>query len=80
MSDQAVANEIQRILERGRAASTGAAADGLCNDCGERIGAERLAALPSSGRVGAGPDRHLTAQAAQFSPRYFFVWRGVSGI
>ncbi|TMG13287.1 MAG: TraR/DksA family transcriptional regulator [Chloroflexi bacterium] len=50
MSDQAVANEIQRILERGRAAFAGAAADGLCHDCGERIGAERLAALPSAVR------------------------------
>jgi len=50
MSDQAVANEIQRILERGRAASTGAAADGLCHDCGERIGAQRRAALPSAVR------------------------------
>ena len=50
MSDQAVANEIQRILERGRVASAGAAADGLCHDCGERIGAERLAALPSAVR------------------------------
>ena len=50
MSDQAVANEIQRILERGRAASTAPAADGLCHDCGERIGAERLAALPSAVR------------------------------
>jgi phage/conjugal plasmid C-4 type zinc finger TraR family protein len=50
MSDQAVANEIQRILERGRAASSGAVADGMCHDCGERIGAERLAALPSAVR------------------------------
>jgi RNA polymerase-binding transcription factor DksA len=48
MSDQAVADEIQRILERGRAASGGAVADGMCHDCGQRIGAERLAALPSA--------------------------------
>lgn len=47
MSDQAVANEIERILERGRAASTGAVADGVCHDCGQGIGDERLAALPS---------------------------------
>ena len=50
MSDQAVANEIERILERGRAASTGAVADGVCHDCGERIGEERMAALPSAVR------------------------------
>jgi phage/conjugal plasmid C-4 type zinc finger TraR family protein len=50
MSDQAVANEIERILERGRAASTGAVADGVCHDCGEGIGEERLAALPSAAR------------------------------
>ncbi len=50
MSDQAVANEIERILERGRAVSTGAVADGMCQDCGERIGDERLAALPSAAR------------------------------
>jgi len=46
MSDQAVASEIERILERGRAAATGAVADGLCHDCGEKIGDERLAVLP----------------------------------
>jgi phage/conjugal plasmid C-4 type zinc finger TraR family protein len=50
MSDQAVANEIERILERGRAASTGAVVDGVCHDCGARIGEERLAALPSAVR------------------------------
>ncbi len=50
LSDQAVANEIERILERGRAASTGAVADGVCHDCGETIGEERLAALPSAVR------------------------------
>ena len=50
MSDQAVAKEIERILERGRDASTGAVADGLCHDCGERISDERLAALPSTVR------------------------------
>jgi phage/conjugal plasmid C-4 type zinc finger TraR family protein len=50
LSDQAVANEIERILERGRAASTGAVADGVCHDCGETIGEERLAAVPSAVR------------------------------
>ena len=50
LSDQAVANEIKRILERGRAASTGAVADGVCHDCGETIGEERLAAVPSAVR------------------------------
>jgi phage/conjugal plasmid C-4 type zinc finger TraR family protein len=49
MSDRAVANEIERILERGRAGSTGAVA-GVCQDCGERIGDERMAALPSAVR------------------------------
>jgi len=50
MSDQAVANEIERIFERGRAASGSAAAAGVCCDCGGRIGDERLAALPSAVR------------------------------
>jgi len=50
MSDQAVANEIDRILERGRLDRNGAAADGACQDCGESIGEERLAALPSAVR------------------------------
>ncbi len=50
MSDQAVANEVQRILERGRHDPTGAAADGMCQDCGKRIGDERLAVLPSAVR------------------------------
>jgi phage/conjugal plasmid C-4 type zinc finger TraR family protein len=50
MSDQAVAKEIERILERGRSASAGAVADGLCCDCGGRIGDERVAALPSAVR------------------------------
>lgn len=50
LSDRAVANEIERILERGRASSTSAGADGLCHDCGEGIGDERLAAVPSAER------------------------------
>ena len=50
MSEQAVAHEIERILERGRDDPAGAAPDGLCHDCGERIGDERLAALPSAVR------------------------------
>jgi phage/conjugal plasmid C-4 type zinc finger TraR family protein len=50
MSDQAVANEIERILEPGRASSTGVVADGVCQDCGGQIGDERLAALPSAVR------------------------------
>jgi phage/conjugal plasmid C-4 type zinc finger TraR family protein len=49
MSDQAVANEIERILERGHD-GTGAAADGRCVDCGQEIGEERLAALPEATR------------------------------
>ena len=50
MSDQAVADEIQRILERGRDDQTGAVTDGACQDCGQQIGEERLAALPSAAR------------------------------
>lgn len=50
MSDRAVANQIERILERGRASSTDAIADGVCHDCGERISDEQLAALPSAVR------------------------------
>jgi phage/conjugal plasmid C-4 type zinc finger TraR family protein len=50
MSDQAVANEIERILERGRQDPIGAAADGVCQDCGKPIGDERLTALPSAVR------------------------------
>ena len=50
MSDQAVANEIERILERGRARLDRCVADGVCQDCGERIADERLAALPSAVR------------------------------
>lgn len=50
MSDQAVANEIARILERGRDDATGVAADGMCQDCGQGIGDERLAMLPSAVR------------------------------
>ena len=50
MSDQAVADEIQRILERGRDDQIGAATDGACQDCGQQIGEERLTALPSAAR------------------------------
>ncbi len=50
MSDQAVANEIQRILKRGRDDQISAVGDGSCQDCGERIGEERLTALPSAVR------------------------------
>ena len=50
MSDQAVANEVGRILERGRLDRNGGAVDGACQDCGETIGDERLAALPSAVR------------------------------
>jgi phage/conjugal plasmid C-4 type zinc finger TraR family protein len=50
MSDQAVANEIERILERGRLDRNDGVADGACQDCGESIGDERLAALPSAVR------------------------------
>ena len=51
MSEQAVAQEIERILERNRDDNpAGARADGLCHDCGQSIGDERLAALPSAVR------------------------------
>jgi phage/conjugal plasmid C-4 type zinc finger TraR family protein len=50
MSDQAVADEIERILEQGRDEVPGSAPGGLCQDCGEKIGDERLAALPSAVR------------------------------
>jgi phage/conjugal plasmid C-4 type zinc finger TraR family protein len=49
MSEQAVADEIERILERGREGSA-APVDGTCQDCGQPIGDERLAALPTATR------------------------------
>ena len=56
MSDRALADQIERILESGR--EDGAvAADGLCQDCGQPIGNERLEALPGSTRC-------VTCQAA----------------
>ncbi len=48
MSDKAVAEQIERIIDRGR--EDAAAVDGRCNDCGGPIGAERLEALPSATR------------------------------
>lgn len=50
MSDQAVAQQIEKILEVGRDDPAGAAADGRCRDCGGEIGEERLAALPGATR------------------------------
>jgi phage/conjugal plasmid C-4 type zinc finger TraR family protein len=56
MSDKAVADQIERILEGGR--DDGAAAPGgTCRDCGRPIGEERLVALPSATRC-------VTCQAA----------------
>jgi phage/conjugal plasmid C-4 type zinc finger TraR family protein len=49
MSEQAVADEIVRILDQGREDS-GPAIDGRCQDCGEPIGEERLAAVPTASR------------------------------
>ncbi len=49
MSEQAVANEIERILEQGREDSS-VAMDGKCQDCGRPIGDERRAALPTATR------------------------------
>ena len=50
MADQAVAQEIERILERGHEESLPPAAHGGCADCGSPIGEERLAAVPSAVR------------------------------
>lgn len=50
MSEQAVAQEIERILERGRDDGAAPRADGRCQDCGRDIGEERLAALPGTTR------------------------------
>jgi phage/conjugal plasmid C-4 type zinc finger TraR family protein len=49
MSDRAVAEQIERILEGGRDGESHAIG-GRCQDCGEPIGEERLAALPSAAR------------------------------
>ena len=50
MSEQAVAQQIERILDRGHEDESLVAADGRCIECGEPIGEERLAALPSAVR------------------------------
>jgi phage/conjugal plasmid C-4 type zinc finger TraR family protein len=50
MSDQAVAQQIERILDDGRAGDAVRRGDGRCLDCGREIGAERLAALPGATR------------------------------
>ena len=50
MSDQAVAQEIERILDRGREEPASATVDGRCVDCGAEIGAERLDAVPTATR------------------------------
>jgi phage/conjugal plasmid C-4 type zinc finger TraR family protein len=57
MAEQAVAQEIERILERGREDEVPPTAHGECADCGRPIGAERLAAIPSAVRC-------ITCQAA----------------
>lgn len=49
MGEKAVAEQIERILDRGRE-DAGVAVDGRCQDCGLPIGAERLEALPSATR------------------------------
>ena len=48
MSDKAVADQIERLLEPDPDAH--ATTDGRCQDCGEPIGAERIAALPGATR------------------------------
>ena len=56
LSDQATAGAIKDVVERGREDAAHAAArraqgvDGVCEDCGREIGAERLAVLPSTTR------------------------------
>lgn len=56
LSEQATAGAIQDVVERSREAAAHAAqrraegADGVCEDCGGQIGAERLAVLPSATR------------------------------
>jgi phage/conjugal plasmid C-4 type zinc finger TraR family protein len=56
MSDKAVADQIERILDAGRD-DAAPAPDGVCRDCGQPIGDERRAALPSATRC-------VTCQAA----------------
>ncbi len=56
LSDQATSGQIDRILEQDREQEAhseerkAAGAYGLCEDCNQEIGAERLAALPSATR------------------------------
>ena len=50
MSDQALAQQIEKIIDAGRDDAGPGAGDGRCLDCGRDIGAERLAALPSATR------------------------------
>jgi DnaK suppressor protein len=63
MTDTAVADKISKVLEQdaeqeARSADRRAAGeDGMCEDCGRPIGAERMSALPSSTRC-------VTCQAA----------------
>ena len=49
MSDQAVAAAIEKIVHHDDGASA-APGDGRCVDCGNEIGSERLAILPSAVR------------------------------
>jgi phage/conjugal plasmid C-4 type zinc finger TraR family protein len=50
MSDQALAQQIEKIIDAGRGDAGVATTGGRCHDCGRDIGAERLAALPSATR------------------------------
>ena len=51
LSEQAVADAIDKIVHRDDpAAGVAAAGDGICVDCGREIGSERLAALPAAVR------------------------------
>ena len=56
LSEQATAGAIRDVVERGREDAVHAAerrskgVDGVCEDCGGQIGAERIAVLPTATR------------------------------
>jgi len=50
MSDQAVADAIEKIVHRDDRSEAARAADGRCADCGKEIPTERLKALPEAVR------------------------------
>ena len=50
MSEQAIADQIERIIDRGRGDAQTVSSDGRCVDCGAEIGEDRLFVLPSAVR------------------------------